>query len=152
MYKAEFDRSELFYVCRFSPGGDSEEDFRRHFEGERAAGEAARATPDRLVVIIVMDPGAPLPNAAQRQAVAEITSAPWYRPTTAAVSKNTLLRGIMTAVGWLRPRKNKESIFPDVKSAIEWIEKEQGRTVPGLRAAAARIGSVDDGTPRRAAG
>jgi len=150
MYQDEFSKADLYYVCRFTPGGDADEDYRRHIDGMRAAIKAAAARPEQLTIVIVQDPGYPAPNAHWRQIVAEMTSHPQFKATTAIVTSNALIRGVITALSWLRPRHYKEELWADAAAALAWLEKERGRALPELRACAGRLGVVGEEQRRSA--
>ncbi len=140
MYRDELDATHLFYVCRFTPGGDVDEDYRRHLEGMRSAIAAASETPAELTIMIVQDPGYPLPGPNVRKAVAEMTSPVSFKAITAVVTKNALMRGVHTAMNWLRPKHYAEEVWPDASTAIAWLEREKKRPLPHVRAAASRLG------------
>jgi hypothetical protein len=51
----------------------------------------------------------------------------------AIVTTNALIRGVVTALNWIRVRDYQEVLFEDTRSAIAWLEMSCGRPLPALR-------------------
>jgi hypothetical protein len=134
VYRDCFDQGEWTYACRFTPGGDSDADYAEHMRVEQEVAERAHVSGARLAIIIGQDRGYPAPNASLRKKIAAMTSMPTFRPVCCAiVTGNPILRGVITALNWLRKREYSEAIFGDQESALAWLEREGGRALPRLR-------------------
>ena len=134
MYQDFFDGSEWTYACRFSAGGDSDEDYAQHLRAMREVAGRAEESKKRLAIVICQERGFPAPNSSWRKKVAEMTALPSFWPICCAiVSSNPLIRGVVTALNWLRKREYSEAIFGDVEAALDWLEEVREHPLPGLR-------------------
>lgn len=138
MYEDRFDPGEWTYACRFGVGGDPEADYDRHLAAEAAAVARAAEAGRRLAILIVLDPGAPGPSAPVRKRVAEMTSRPEFGGIACAiVTRNPIIRGVVTALNWWRPRRYAERLIGTLPAGLDWLEAERGEPLPALRAAVA---------------
>jgi len=134
MYEDAFDESEWSYACHFLPGGDADEDYARHLEKEADMAVRARLARETLAILIVQDRGVPAPNAVWRTRIASVTAAPEFRTIRCAiVTRNALIRGVVTALNWIRKREYQEAIFAELGMAVDWLEKTCERPLPALR-------------------
>ena len=140
MYRDELSEEHLFYVCRFTPGGaDPKDDYAKHLEGMKRSGRFDDGRGTRPSVMIIQDPGYPPPNAHVRQQVAAMTDDPRFHAVTAIVTTNTVIRGVVTAINWIRRRQSDEQLFSDTASALAWLEKQRGASIPALRRAVEKL-------------
>ncbi len=134
MYQDRFDDSEWTHACRFSVGGDSDEDYALHLRTMKEVASLAEASKKRLAIVICQEPGFPAPDSSWRKKVAEMTASPSFRPVHCAiVTSNPLVRGAVTALNWLRKREYSEAIFGDIESALAWLEASRCHSLPTLR-------------------
>ncbi len=133
MYYSEFNQARAALVCRIARGGDEENDFGPHIERLVSAAEAVHGGGLRLALLIIIDPGHPLPNSVWRRKVAEATSNAHFRPYFAVVTDNPLARGMLTALSWLRPQRFEAHVGPAEDKALAWLEAKRGEPVPELR-------------------
>jgi hypothetical protein len=77
----------------------------------------------------VAEPGNPPPNAAQRRRIAEETKRFHTRPLFALVSTSMLMRGVVTAINWIRPPAYEFATFDSFNAAVAWVESHRGRKV-----------------------
>jgi hypothetical protein len=142
MYQDRFDDGEWTYACRFTPEGDSDADYAQHVRGMKEVAVRAESASQRLAILICQEPGFPAPNSGWRKKVAEMTASPSFRPIHCAiVTRNPLIRGVVTALNWLRKREYSEDIFGDIEAALGWLEAGRGHLLPALRATVRGWGS-----------
>ncbi|MCC7070912.1 MAG: STAS/SEC14 domain-containing protein [Deltaproteobacteria bacterium] len=139
MYYSEFNQARAVLVCRIARGGDEENDFGPHIERLSSAAEAVFGGDKRLALLIVIDPGHPLPNSVWRRKVAEATSNAHFRPYFAVVTDNPLARGMLTALSWLRPQRFEAQVGPAEDKAVAWLEAKRGERLPELKLILERI-------------
>jgi len=134
MYQDRFDDREWTYACRFTLGGDSDEDYLQHLRMMREVAGRAEAANTRLAIVIYQERGFPAPNSSWRKKVAEMTATPPFRPILCAIiSRNPLIRGVITALNWLRKREYSEAVFGDAEPALAWLEAARADALPVLR-------------------
>lgn len=139
MYYSEFDQARAVLVCRIARGGDEQNDFGPHLERLTSAAEATFGHGPRLALLIVIDPGHPLPDSVWRRRVAEATSNDHFRPYFAVVTDNPLARGMLTALSWLRPQRFEAQVGPSEDRAIAWLEAKRGEALPEVRVLLERV-------------
>lgn len=135
MYVDAFDALEAVYVCRFRPGAetDTDTDYGAHVANLSAAVERTESHAQRLLVVIIQDPGYPAPDAQWRKTIAKMTSADNFAPIVAFVTANPLIRGVLTAIAWLSKPKYEQTVLSAVPDAVDWLEQKRGRPAPRLR-------------------
>ena len=74
----------------------------------------------------------PLPNAAWRKRMAEASAHLRSRPTLAFCSPSPLVRGIVTAVNWLRPPPYEFTTVGSFEDGTAWLQKKRGEILPIL--------------------
>jgi hypothetical protein len=133
MYQDCFDDAEWTYACRFSVEGDSDADYAQHLQMMKEVAGRAEAAKKRLAIVICQEPGVPAPNSSWRKKVAEMTAAPSFRPIYCAIiTCNPLIRGVVTALNWLRRRDYSEAIFADIEAGLAWLQASRGESLPAL--------------------
>lgn len=125
---------------------NTDDDYARYVESFTTASADGTLRP---VGLLYVEPGNPLPNARWRKAIAEASASldMGARPLVVFASPMTLVRGIVTAVNWLRPPPFDFETCGTLEAALAWLEARR----PGVRAALLDL--VDDcareaGTPR----
>jgi hypothetical protein len=88
------------------------------------------------VFILIVDPSYPNPNARWRRKFAEMRDdARFGKALFALVTPAPHLRGVLTAVNWMRPpttRFEAES-FVMFDDAVRWVEEKRGQKLPALQ-------------------
>lgn len=91
--------------------------------------EASSKHADGVVLFVVIEPGSPLPSAAERKA-GEATYARWgphFRAVAQVVEGNNLwavtARSIMTAMRLVQRRPYPTKVFSDVREGATWTEQ-----------------------------
>jgi hypothetical protein len=139
MYRDETSPTGDFYVCRFTPGGSPEADYGRHVDAMSEMVRRSRGKPKPGAVIIIQDPGYPAPDAKVRERVVEMSDAPGFNLITAIVTTNTLIRGVITALNWVRKKRGEEQVFASGDHALRWLERSLGEELKAMRSALQRI-------------
>lgn len=137
MYFSDFHPERSLLVCRLARGGDEANDFGPHMDRFRSAAEANVGREQKLAILVVIDAGHPMPGSAWRARIAEVTGLPIFQPYLAIVSQNPLVRGVLTALSWIRPKHYDDTVVPNIREGIAWLEKMRGEPLPEL------VGMVD---------
>ena len=141
MYHFEHDPERGLLVSRMAAGGDEQADFGIHLEKLEQALTAAAARGQKLALVILFDSGHAVPNAVWRRAVADFQKRPIFNPDVVLVSGNPLLRGVLTALDWLRGSIINMQPAASGEKAVELIEKQRGAPHPQLLAMVRRVQS-----------
>lgn len=91
--------------------------------------------PQGSLQIIIIDPGYTHPNAYQRKMIAKtIENFKTRRYVFAIVTDSSLIRGVLTAITWLRPEKPNmiSSVHATFEEAARWAELQRGTSFPIL--------------------
>ncbi len=139
VYYSEFNQARAVLVCRIARGGDEDNDFGPHIERLVSAAEATHGREPRLALLILIDPGHPLPNSVWRRRVAEATSNAHFKPSFAVVTDNPLARGMLTALSWLRPQRFEAHVGPSEERAVAWLEAKRQERLPELKLMLERV-------------
>jgi hypothetical protein len=135
VYRDVENVAEGSYACRFSEGGNPRDDYQSHLAGQRSIVEKIGPGKPPMALLIYQDPGFPPPDAVTRREVVALTDAPEYSAVTAIVSKSAVIRGVVTAINWLRRKDAEETIHDTAASAVAWLEEKRGAPLPQLRKA-----------------
>ena len=86
-------------------------------------------------VILIVDPSYPNPNARGRRKFAEMRDDARFRKSLfALVTPAPHLRGVLTAVNWMRPptARFEADSFAVFDDAVRWVEEKRGQRLPVL--------------------
>lgn len=139
MYYSDFNEARAILVCRIACGGDEANDFGPHIERLLSAAEACKGRDVRMALLIIIDPGHPLPGSVWRRKVAEATGNPVFRPYFAVLTDNPLVKGMLTALSWLRPQRFEAHVTGDEARAVAWLESKRQEALPEVRVMLERI-------------
>jgi hypothetical protein len=153
VYAFDFDPQRLLFVCRLSRGGDADQDFATHLAELKKAAMVAAATDQKLATAVHLQFGHPIPGAQWRAKVGELMSDPSLHITIAVISKNPVVRGVLTAVSWVAGDKFDYKMVPHPKGAGEFLSERTGREIPELAPlfeslGAAEKDSIEEAAPR----
>lgn len=87
------------------------------------------------IFILINDVDGQPPDAKWRKRIADVTRESSPHALVAFVSESPLMRGIVTAINWIRPSPYKFTVERDVEQAIIWIERAR----PQVRAVVERL-------------
>jgi hypothetical protein len=127
------------FGCRFSSGGEPERDYSDHFDRLEELSGMRRSGGGQFAVLVLFDPGYPLPNARLRKRAAAVSGAAGFDHFLAIVSDSPLARGVLTAMSWLRPQQHVHEVFVAPHGATDWLEAKRGEPLPALRAIESRL-------------
>ena len=136
MYEDCLHEDEWSYGARFCPGGDADADYAQHLLREAHAASRAHCVDKKLAILIIQEVGVPAPDAKWRRKIAALTATTDFQTICCAiVTRNPLIRGVVTALNWMRKRKYQEEIFAESDSGLMWLEQKCARPLPALRCA-----------------
>ena len=139
MYYSDFNDARALLICRIARGGDEPNDFGPHIERLLSAAQAVQGREVRLALLIIIDPGHPLPGSVWRRKVAEATGNPAFRPYFAVLTDNPHVKGMLTALSWLRPQRFEAHVTSEESRAMAWLESKRGEPLPEMRIMLERI-------------
>jgi hypothetical protein len=120
------DRYFGICVWLFTGPTNTDDDFERYCGSFALADEAAAVLPMRPVALLWVDRDNPLPNAKWRRRIAEASTTLRSRPAIAFASPSPLIRGIVTAVEWLRPAPYDFVVASTFEEALRYLEERRG--------------------------
>jgi hypothetical protein len=123
-----WDLPEALCVWVFSGPVNSDADFERYLASIKRLDESCKGR-EFPAGILVSDAGNPPPNAAWRRRIAEETRRFTSRPLFALVSTSVIVRGVVTAINWIRPPSYDFASFDTFDAAVAWVESRRGRKV-----------------------
>ena len=132
MYRSVSDAREALAVWSFE-GRPSKEEWAKHIQDvEELKGWRARGG-QRAAIILAADDAA-RPDARQRSEISKILDSPHYDAYVALVSSSALVRGVLTALRWVRSKPYyEESTHADFDSAVAWLERKRGGPLPVMK-------------------
>lgn len=136
MYAYAYDRGLGTMVGMLARPFNEEEDNRKLLESI-AKHHADALSPSAVgAFILVVDPSYPNPNAGWRKRFAEARDGVRFtKELFAVVTQAPHLRGVLTAVNWMRPpslRFEAES-FVTFDEAARWVEEKRAQKLPTLK-------------------
>lgn len=135
MYGHQMDTEEGLLVGLFSGPSNSDEDFTRYVDSLLQGAKQSNSAKPQIAVLVV-DRDNPPPNAYWRKRIAEATSHIGGNGGLFVLSaESPLIRGVLTAINWIRPPKYEVKI---VASPDEMLEVLATRS-DVARTAAARM-------------
>jgi hypothetical protein len=140
MYSEAMDRERGLLVVIFSGKVNTEADYERYLASIKEMQRARAGDQDgvrerlrgRFVLILIVDEGNPAPTAAQRKRIAEETANIGAEASFAVVTSSMLIRGVVTAINWLRPPKYGVLVTGSFSEAVQWAERRRGEPLPAL--------------------
>lgn len=89
---------------------------------------------ERPAVLQIVDDGNPIPNAYWRRRIANATAQPHGRDAMfSLVTPSILVRGVVSAINWLRPPRYHIGLHATVDDAIAWVERARPGSDARLR-------------------
>ncbi len=116
-----WDLPEALCVWVFSGPENADADFEKYLASIRRFDESCKGR-ELPAGILVAEAGNPPPNAAWRRRIAEETRRFSSRPLFAMVSSSMLMRGVVTAINWIRLPAYDFASFDSFDAAVRWIE------------------------------
>jgi hypothetical protein len=128
------DEEALVAVLVVAPPSAADE-WVAYVESIRGLAQRAKKMPKtiRPVVLQVMHEGVSMPTPRDRKMMAELRAEIPRTAVNAVVSASTALRLMATALDWIRKPHYASGWYPDVPSAVAFIEATMGHPVPELQ-------------------
>lgn len=127
MFSYRFDSAHGNCVWLLSGMTNTDDDFARYVDSFAKLDKAALQRKNAAGVLVV-DRDNPMPNARWRKRIAEASASLQSRPLVAFASESPLVRGMVTAINWLRPPPFEFMITSTFDDAVRWFEAK--REVP----------------------
>jgi hypothetical protein len=124
MFSFAVDRAHGNCIWLFSGESNSDDDFARYVATFTLV-DAVALQHELPAGILVVDRGNPMPNAVWRKRMAEASSSLKSRPLVAFASESPLVRGVVTAINWLRPAPFEFTVTSTFDDAVRWIEQKR---------------------------
>src|SRR4051812_32086536 len=119
------DLDDRVVVWLFTGPTNSDDDFQRYVDS-MAKFDALCAGKDGAAVLI-SDSGNPGPDSAWRKKIADASTTLASKPAFALVSQSALLRGVMTAINWIRPPSYPCKAVATLDEAERWLTSTMKR-------------------------
>jgi hypothetical protein len=124
-----FDIVHVAAVWLFTGSTNTDEDYQAYVDNIEALKPKMKGR-EHPAAILVADPGNPVPNASWRRKIAAASSSFEATPLFALVSSSPVVRGIATAINWIRPPPYEAAVFAHFDEAVAWIESKRGQKQP----------------------
>lgn len=138
VYRDISDPEHAVYLCRFSlasgDGFNPDADYHLHMKNLGRAVQEAIDHADRLAAVIVHDRGYPPPHATLRSELAEWSAQAHFDPICAFVTPNIVVRGVLTALNWIRQPTHEEKVFAQPGDALAWLQERRKRPLGQVEA------------------
>lgn len=130
MYHSLLDLNAALLVGRFHGDTNSDEDFERYLASIRDADAAGLMKPGGIAVLLV-ERGNPMPNARWRRRIADDTANIRAQDALFVLcTEDTLIRGVLTAINWLRPPKYEVRVVGSVDALLELVRTRRPDAAP----------------------
>jgi hypothetical protein len=124
MFSFAVDRAHGNCIWLFSGETNSDDDFARYIE-TFALVDSVALQHELPAGILVVDRENPMPNALWRKRIAEASGSLKSRPLLAFASESPLVRGVLTAINWLRPPPFEFAVTSTFDDAVHWVEQKR---------------------------
>ena len=132
MFVYSIDPRRGLIVWLFAGKTNSDDDYGRYIASFAIADDASRLGPQPGVGIIVVDADSPVPNAAWRRRIAESSMSLKSSPLVVLASASALVRGVATAINWIRPPPYEFFATSTFEAAVAIAQKRRGEPLTGL--------------------
>jgi hypothetical protein len=129
---ARLDRTFGICVWYFGVTSNSDADFERYVESFARADEIGAAISFPSCGLLYVEPENPMPNAKWRKRIAEASRVLKSKPSIVFASPSPLVRGIVTAINWLRPPPFAFQVTSSLDLGIAWLEERRGAKLPRI--------------------
>lgn len=130
VFRYSFESVTGTAVLLFTGDRNDDSDFERYLAAIDDLDAKAGGRDDALVLTVV-DPGNPPPDAVWRKRIAARSRTLRTRATSILVSDSPLVRGVVTVLDWLAPKRFREQVtVATFEEALAWVARRQiGREV-----------------------
>lgn len=131
MFTYAYDVPAMACVWLMSGTSNTDDDFQRYLDTiARFDGMAAGWS--HAFAVMMVDRDNPRPDAMWRKRIAEASTNLKSRPMFALVSPSPIIRGVLTAINWVRPPPFETAAFATLEDARRWGEAAQKRSLAVL--------------------
>jgi len=123
VYRNDVARAAAVWL--FTGASNSDDDFQRYVDSVVQLDRMARGR-EAPAGILVADPGNPPPDARWRRRIAEASRDIEPNAIFAVVSGSAFVRGVVTAINWIRPPTYHVSTFARFDDAAAWVRELGG--------------------------
>jgi hypothetical protein len=128
MFTYSYDEPTGVVVALMAGNHNTDDDYARYVE---MVSSPVLAGPGiRRVMYLVVDRENPVPNAGWRRKIALASASYRNNPIVAMVTASPIIRGVATALNWIRPPTYEISTFADFAAAVKWAERHRGEPLP----------------------
>jgi hypothetical protein len=136
MYFSVYDSDQTTLVS-ITSGKLSDEEWQEFYEDIMRLVDECKRAGKEFILVAIAGPDTERPNASWRRKLAEIrhhSNDAVHRSLTALVTSSLLLRGVITALNWIVPKRSKDKIMSvnSFEEAHKWLSKETQRPLAYL--------------------
>lgn len=132
MFVYRLDKRRGLMVWLFTGSTNTDDDFARYVASFAIADEACTHGPQPGIGVLVVDDGNPVPNAAWRRRMAEASTKLKSNPIVILATSSSLVRGIATAINWIRPPPYEFFATATFDEAAAIAQKRRGEPLTAL--------------------
>lgn len=133
MFRLAFDRPTVVAVGIFSGSENSDADFQAYVDSFASLDEVAKQQREaRGVYVLVVDPENPQPDARWRKRIAYASADIGSNPLASVVTGSALIRGVVTAINWIRPPPFDIRCHENLEAAAAWVRSKRGDDILGI--------------------
>jgi len=126
-----YDVQGMACVWLMSGTSNTDDDFARYIATIQRFDTMAAGW-SSAVAVMVVDKDNPRPDAVWRKRMADASTHIRSKPVFALVSQSPIIRGVLTAINWLRPPPFETAAFASFEEATQWAQQRTGRSLPIL--------------------
>lgn len=130
MFSVSYDKTAALVVSSFSGPTNSDADYAAYCANIEELKEEA---PDLLrIAVLTISSDNPIPNASWRKRIADASADVGANTLFILVSDRPVVRGILTAINWVRPPSYQWSIEKSFDDAIDLVAKHRPDAIARL--------------------
>jgi hypothetical protein len=130
MYQYRIDVEHGLLVGLFSGATNSEDDYQRYVDSILEASEK-KLTVSGGIAMLVVERGNPIPNAAWRKRIADASGDLGTKDVLFILcSGDPLMRGVATAINWIRPPKYELKVVASLPDLVEVVRQRRPSAAP----------------------
>jgi hypothetical protein len=133
MFRLAFDTASVTAVGIFSGRENVDADYRAYIDSIHSLDNiATQQRHTRGVYALIIDPENPPPNAMWRRRIADSSAHLQSNPLVSVITNSIVIRGVVTAVNWIRPPLYVIKCHESIEISAEWIREQRGTDVLAL--------------------
>lgn len=133
MFCLAFDQTTMVALGIFTGRENTDADFSTYVDSfQKLDAIASRSGGLRACYVLIVDPGNPPPDALWRKRIADASANIRSDPLVSIVTSSALIRGVATAINWLRPPPFEIRSHETVAIAAAWIDARRAKNGDAL--------------------